>query len=141
MFLFALFPSCLLLHTFVSRREARISLRIHGKMEISLPLEMGPGCVALYVPRLPNGPTYNSGRPGKDPTGHTVLSPGGCQLASLCEREGIQVSAGNSLLGILGVSSMIFEPPLTYSGCWNFGLPHTLQDNIHNPAGPDTLGI
>ena len=110
-------------------------------MEISLPLEMGPGCVALYVPRLPNGPTYNSGRPGKDPTGHTVLSPGGCQLASLCEREGIQVSAGNSLLGILGVSSMIFEPPLTYSGCWNFGLPHTLQVNIHNPAGPDTLGI
>lgn len=43
--------------------------------------------MALYVPRLPNGPTYNSGRPGKDPTGHTVLSPRGCQLASHSVRE------------------------------------------------------
>ena len=71
-FCFALFSSCLLLHTFVSLREARMSLSIHGKME------RGPACVALYVPLLPDGPTYNSGCPGKDPTGHTVLSPGGC---------------------------------------------------------------
>lgn len=79
-----------------------MSLGIHGKLEISLPLERGPGCVALYVPRLPDGPTYNSGCPGKDPTGHMVLGPGGCQLALHCEREEIQASAGNSLLGISG---------------------------------------
>lgn len=101
-FCFALFSSCPLLHTLFSLREARMSLSIHGKMEISFPLERGPGCVAVYVPCLPDGPTYNSGCPGKNPTGHTVLSPGGCQLAPHCEREGIHVSAGNALLGILG---------------------------------------